>query len=410
MAYAIMPGGYTQLERRMATTAGFSVENAVQYLKQDARIRCVRDTLERCSNMQGADKRALKEALVALLLQSSPTAKRDSIDKNVRNWLADDTQVISKGYAIQLAYALHMPVDNADVWLTRLSGEAFHWRNPEDIVWIFGLINGLDYAAANALQERIKEKGLLDVPDVESVDTMTAQVRQEVAQLRTEEELESFLATAKGQLGRMHNTAYRMFSEFMHLLQAPGDYSPASMTREEIEKKRKDGKETLDESIPEDKDMSVRDIIANYMYNEYIPRAKRRGKKQGEIGRSVKSAIQRSIQKNWPDETILSKMKQREIDVTRKVLILLFLATDGEESEYAEQEEMDADEAFESMETRLNLMLADCGFAQLDSRTPFDWMVLYCMYADESIFLEDYMRGFLENLFKGSTEEDKQNV
>ena len=103
-------------------------------------------------------------------------------------------------------------------------------------------------------------------------------------------------------------------------------------------------------------------------------------------------------------------MKQREIDVTRKVLILLFLATDGEESEYAEQEEMDADEAFESMETRLNLMLADCGFAQLDSRTPFDWMVLYCMYADESIFLEDYMRGFLENLFKGSTEEDKQNV
>ena len=409
MAYIITPGGYTQLERRMATTAGFSVENAVQYLKQDARIRCVRDTLERCSNMQDADKRSLKEALVAILMESDPAARKDSIDKNVRNWLADDTQVISKRYAIQLSYALHMPVDNADVWLTRLSGEAFHWRNPEDIVWIFGLINGLDYAEANAMQERLRKKGLLDVPDEESVNTMTALVRQEVAQLRTEEELESFLSTAKEKLGRMHNTAYRMFSEFMHLLQSPGDYSPASMTREEIEKKKRGGKDTLDEAIPEDQDMSVRDVIVEYMYNEYIPRAKRRGKKQGEIDQSVKSAIQRSIQKNWPDETTLSKMKQREIDVTRKVLILLFLATDGEESEYAEQEEIDADEAFESMETRLNLMLADCGFAQLDSRTPFDWMVLYCMYADESIFLEDYMRGFLENLFQGSSEEEVPN-
>ena len=409
MAYIITPGGYTQLERRMATTAGFSVKNAVQYLKQDARIRCVRDTLERCSNMQDADKRSLKEALVAVLMESDPAARKDSIDKNVRNWLADDTQVISKRYAIQLAYALHMPVDNADVWLTRLSGEAFHWRNPEDIVWIFGLINGLDYAEANAMQERLRKKGLLDVPDEESVNTMTALVRQEVAQLRTEEELESFLSTAKEKLGRMHNTAYRMFSEFMHLLQSPGDYSPASMTREEIEKKKKGGKDTLDEAIPEDQDMSVRDVIVEYMYNEYIPRAKRRGKKQGEFDQSVKSAIQRSIQKNWPDETTLSKMKQREIDVTRKVLILLFLATDGEESEYAEQEEIDADEAFESMETRLNLMLVDCGFAQLDSRTPFDWMVLYCMYADESIFLEDYMRSFLENLFQGSAEEDVPN-
>ena len=410
MAYAITDGGYTQLERRMATTARFSVGTAVQYLKQDARVRCVRDTLERCSNMQGADRRALKEALVALLMQSNPTARRDSIDKNVRNWLADDTQVISKGYAIQLAYALHMPMENADVWLTRLSGEAFHWRNPEDIVWVFGLINGLGYSEASALKDRLKDKGLLDVPKDESREAMTALVRQRVAQLHSEAELEEYLTTARDQLGRMHNTAYKMFCEFMNLLQSPGDYSPASMTREEIEKKRRNGGAPADEAIPEDREMSVRDVIVNYMYNEYIPRAQRRGKGQGELDPSVKSAIQRSIQKNWPDETTLSKMKQREIDVTRKVLILLFLATDGEESDYAEQEEIDADEAFESMEIRLNLMLADCGFAQLDSRTPFDWMVLYCMYADESIFLENYMRGFLENLFQGSTAEDASSI
>ena len=410
MSYVISPGGYTLLERRMATAAGFSVEESVQYLKQDARIRRVRETLERCSNMEGADRAALKEALVSLLTESMPDAKPESIDKNVRNWLSDDAQVISKSNAIQLAYALHMPVDNAEVWLMRLCDESFHWRDPEDIVWIFGLINGLSYTEARAMRDRLAAKGLLKVPKHESAEVMTALVRQTVEQLPSEAELEAFLTEARDQLGKMHNTAYENFMDFMHILQAPADYSPASMTREEKEKREKERKRSGgtagEDSIPEDVDMSVRDVITTYMYRDYIPRAKRRGRGDAGIGEAVLSAIQRGIAKSWPDETTLSKMKNRETDVTRKVLILLFLATDGGEGDYVERDDVDADRDFEDLETRLNLMLADCGFAQLDSRTPFDWMVLYCMYADESIFLESYMRSFLEEMF---TEPDHQN-
>ncbi len=400
MAYELTPGGYTLLEQRTAVSAGLDVQQAVQYLRQDARIRTVRETLARCIGMEDADRSELKDAVVSLLMRGNPGAKRDSVDKNVRNWLSDGTQAISKGYAIQLAYALRMPIEQAEVWLTRLCGEAFHWRDPEDIVWGFGLINGLDYAQADGLRERLKARGLLDIPSQQDEDAMTSTVRQEAAQLRTEADLEAFLSEARGRLGSLHNTAYRMFCDFMDLLQAAGDHSPASMPRTAREGKRP-AANSRDDLIPQDEDMSVRDVLVTYLYNEYIPRACRRGRKDAAVGSAVLSALQRSIQKNWPDETTLSKMKERKTDVTRKVLILLFLATDGGEGEYADWEDIDADESFESMETRLNLMLADCGFARLDSRAPFDWMVLYCMYADESIFLESHMRLFLEGIFAG---------
>ena len=73
------------------------------------------------------------------------------------------------------------------------------------------------------------------------------------------------------------------------------------------------------------------------------------GKKRGENKKSdnkksipfsgeekfVFTTVKENVAANWPDEATLSKMKTRKTDVTRKVLILLFLATDqgSDESE-----------------------------------------------------------------------------
>lgn len=48
MSYSIVPGAYTLLGRRMAVSGGLDVEKAVQYLKEDARLRSVRETPIRC--------------------------------------------------------------------------------------------------------------------------------------------------------------------------------------------------------------------------------------------------------------------------------------------------------------------------------------------------------------------------
>ena len=119
-------------------------------------------------------------------------------------------------------------------------------------------------------------------------------------------------------------------------------------------------------------------------------------------GAPLLSALQRDIQQNWPDEFALSRMLHRKTDITRKALILLFLATDGASAAsegYDEDFWEDEDEDFESRYTRLNAMLCDCGFSPLDSRSPFDWMVIYCMCIEESMFIDTEIENFLNAIF-----------
>ena len=48
---------------------------------------------------------------------------------------------------------------------------------------------------------------------------------------------------------------------------------------------------------------------------------------------------------------------------------------------------------------RLTMMLSDCGFAGLDPRSQFDWMILYCMCVDDSIFIDGKLQRFLAEIF-----------
>ena len=102
-------------------------------------------------------------------------------------------------------------------------------------------------------------------------------------------------------------------------------------------------------------------------------------------------------------------MTNRETDVTRKVLILLFLACDGGESDYGDFSEESEEDVFQDTYARLSSMLADCGFAPLDSRIPFDWMVLYCMVADEAFGIDENMNQFLSEVFRMPEEGQEED-
>ena len=375
--------GLTEIMMSQAESGVMTTGEAVRYLKENARARTVREVLARELGMDPSDDKALWRALVDLLVKSNPGEKRESTERKVRGWLKDGIVEISKAGAIQLCYALGRGLEDAEALLPRLCGERLHWRSPEDIVWIYGLKQGLPYQDAVKLRARLAEKGLMKPQKAENAETMTAVVRQEVTALSGEAELTAFLLEAAPRLGRMHNTAYGIFIQMLELLQDPGD----------------------GDLMPKERSMAVREIMATYLYNGCIPRARRGDKKQA-VDKTVMSAIQRDIRQNWPDETTLSKMQHREADVTRKVLILLFLATDGGESAYGDLSDDEAEMVFQSMELRLNTMLADCGFPPLDPRTPFDWMVLYCMCADESIFIDDNVRAFLAGIFPENAEAE----
>lgn len=387
----------TELTQEMfllATNSHLELPQAVELLKSETNIRKVRDTLSFYTHIPVNQMNELKAYLTEKLTVCIPGAKAESVRRKVQMWMKDDVLAVSKQSAIQIAFALNLPLDAADDLLKRLCGEGFHWRDPEEIVYICALIHGLSYAEAFTLYEDIKDRIVTETVRESEINVYTEHIKNTVLKITSYEELIDFLCKSQKGLGELHNTAYSLFIEFLSLLGMP-------VMEYDTVFKKDTKKDYAEKALVDIKKYASRDIMDTYLYRRFIPVAQRKSKDNPEPEKVVFSAMQRNIRQNWPDEVTLSKMIHRETDVTRKVLILLFLATDGGDTAYADEylEEREPEEVFSDIYERLNMMLSDCGFAELDPRTQFDWMVLYCMCVDDSIFIDGKIQRFLAEIF-----------
>lgn len=375
----------TEMSRKMYSTATrpLSVEQAIQVLQETGVFRTLGDTLRAYSGYHNP-----KNLLVDGLMANNPSASRESIDKKVRNWLNGRTQSLSKEDAFAVAQILRLDIGRTDKFLKLVTGEGIHWRDPEDIIWGYAIRKGLTYNKTSELLVRYFERVTKAMYGVDISESYTADVRSllQPAMSHSEEMFLDHLVEEykQGRLGVSHNTAYRLFMQYMKLLALAGqeEFGPNAGSK-----------------------MTSRDILESYMYRQLVPVAKRGEPKD----KSAFSMVRRSIRASWPDEVTISKMKSRELEVTRKVLILLFLATDGSESEFEELDEdediLTRDEIFQNVYTRLNRMLLSCGFQVLDPRSPFDWMVLYCICVDDLWDVDQRLKDILQALFQDGTEK-----
>lgn len=400
---------FTQFMYRLATEQSLSFQEVVEQLKQNAYTRSIRETLGKyAGQMEDGGTKILQKYLIDALMENCPSeVKRDSVEKKVRMWMKDDVHLISKESAIQLSFALKLPVNEANGFLCRVCGEGFHWRSPEELVYLFALQEGMNYWQALELCKTMRDKGLMDGRTGDP-KVLTRLVRKDAECLDSTADLEEYLRQMQGSLGALHNTAYQLFRGYLDLLASPKTYDTLEPT------------DTI----------SIRKITDTYLHEKLIPRVKKKVPKETkdsgmqknsgvykepEVQDIVLSALQRDVRQNWPDEITLSKMKNRKTDVSRKALILLFLATDGDTAEAVQEEneillgfgsgEWESERGAEFMDEtedmyeRLNTMLADCGFAPLDARSPFDWMVLYCICGGESFYMDGRVRQFLAEVF-----------
>lgn len=437
---------YTKLSQEMYDIAVqlTTVCDASKVLRETGKFRslkCILQTFTGCEEP--------KAMLVERLLPWNPTIGRESVSKKVRTWLAGKTQSVGKKDAFILARALELSREDADLLLKQITGEGIHWRDPEEIVWSYAIVHRLNFDQVNALMERVMAIGKAAKPVKTVTDSdKTEAVKDKVLSVlnRSEEELVDFLTREWDRLGKYHNTAYSLFTEYMGLLQkGHGSVDLESKLENLPEKERKemerfarerletarmeaaaagrvfdpdadpDGQDCL---LPPDK-ITTRDILEDYLYRKFVPVAERGNERRAEAF----SAIQRSIRLNWPDEFAISKMSNRQQDVTRKVLMLLFLATDGGESDFREveqeipeedwelyedvepEDDPTPDEVFDSLKTRMNLMLKRCGYQELDPRSPFDWMILFCISSGDLWEADTLLQDMLQKLFPQETEE-----
>lgn len=385
-----------------AMNPDMSISEAVAYLKENARIRTLGSVLMKYAGTE--DEKDIRAKLVAGLMENHPESKLDTIQRRVRDWLGNANRTVDKETAIELAFILELDLQTADAFIATLTDEGFHWRAPRELAYIFALTHDMKYPEARALAD--EAAAVAAKKDGPAVDTMTHVVRAEAENIQTKDELLAYIKEAAPRLGAMHKTAHHMFINMMDVLMLPETVvSPKDaeeekrLTVQDLLKPR-DEKKNKDEDEYDDK-ITAQKILKVYMHRERVP-----------VNNQNLSVVEMALRSNWPTAQLLSQMKKQQIEVSRKVLMLLFLATDGETlrpeldaDEYDddlwfdEEDEDDNDARFRSALVRMQTMLSDCGLRGIDARIPFDWMILYCLCGADAFEVDDQVHAFLYEMF-----------
>ena len=314
----------------------------------------------------------LRETLVSGLCVNDEGADRATIDRNVRNWLSGRVMPTKREKLFELCFVLNMDLKRADDFLAVAGETGIHWRDAREMVYGYALREGMTWREAQALMTRVlpeppreektrdgekssedgkKKRGGKPKEVVQPArNELTQLMKRDAGDIAGEDELREYLLENAERMSAMHNTAYRYFNYLMEMVKNPN-------------------------VADEQNAYSIKEVIEKYLYA--IPTLAR---KEAE-GRPCME----SIMKAWPNESMFSRMKTRTVDVSRKALLLLFIATDGEDAydeayaEAAGSARAQANAAFKATYIRINTMLGNCGYHRLDPRNPFDWVILYCL-------------------------------
>ena len=303
------------------------------------------------------------------------------MERNVRGWLSGKNVGIKRETVFEIAFILGLTQPRMNALLVSLTDEGIRWREPDELILAFARSNSMSYPEAMNLRQRMGNIEMHADALAVKTENMTARVKKEVLDIRTEAELKAYLTESADKLGALHNTAYKLFMHFMKLLERP----ERAMGLEDVAERK----------------MSTREILSTYLYRDMVPVGKRIAA-QDELLTPKQKALLSAVKADWPDEAGLSKMKHREIDVTRKTLMLLFLATDGAGLSFGKKKDASAAELAQDSRSRIDRMLGGCGYSQLDPRSPFDWIVLYCLSVDDIIETDAKMADVLLNMFSGN--------
>lgn len=296
-----------------------------------------------------------------------------NVARKVQNWLKGRNIPKNRETLFQICFVLGLDEQRASKLLGTASETGIHYRNPKELVYAFGLRTGLCYEESVALVEIVQRQYPMithEKSDCKREHVIyTRQVRDAFSDVSDKEALMEFFEEHIDDLGQLHETAYQKFEELMDLLQNPTGASGVQERRYTIE-----------------------EVMETYM-RMHIPETKKTANY---------TLLQRVIKKYWPSESGLFNMKNRKEDVSRKVMILLYLVTEAFDEDDGEGDEMqeDADTVLETRLARMNLFLDRYGMNLLDGGNPFDFLVLYAMRTQGGEYVSDRMAAVLNSLFE----------
>ena len=400
MEYNGMYNNMTVLTQKKFDLAlsNLTLSEAKRELLENASIRSFKEILASTADIDVTDESSLKTLLKQKIHAIGTNKKEDLIEEtDIDDWVESKNPiVIEKPKAIKIAFALELSLLKAEEMIIQLCGERIHWRDPNELVCGFALNTGRSYKEACDLYTDLEKKGIFEFQN-QDASVFTESIEYDLLGITTPEDLERYLTEHREMLGEYHNTARSTLIEFLDFLKRPSDSEYVEVDAETKPKAKKI--RTVRETL------STKTIIKDVLYRGIV---KNNSKASGKKNTQLSDALEKFISEGWPEETKLCKMKAgkfgKKYDVTRKVLILLFLATDGANSIYSDWRDVSPEDAFEDRLSRLNTMLVDCGYSLVDPRSPFDWIVLYCLCGDDGFIDDEKLSKILSTIFIGEAE------
>ena len=330
-------------------------EMAAEYLKDGQIVlRSFSDTLREM--YPAAD---LQKQLTAAFLEDAGVSP-DSVNRKVRNWLSGQNIPTSREDIFHISFALGLSESQADGLLGMCTDCGIHYREGRDVIYAWFLRTGRSYREAKEFLETLPP-----VPHMEEVLTvgndlhLTRELQAAFQRISSLEDLRECYTANLDRFGTLHLRAYAYFTKYMDQLICP---SPDWDSREEA-------------------DYSIEAVMERY-FSMHMPSGR---------DRSGYSAVQKLIRHNWPNATALKNIRNRQMDVPRKLLLLLYVVTenviDGSYQEL-DEEYITLQERLDEHWWILNAILTDCGMPTLDPRNPTDWLVLYSLTAGEESMSE----------------------
>lgn len=362
---------YTKISERAwekLAGQGMTPDEAISYFSSELRPRTFGNVLKALMEK----KHMRQEQLLDRLLLMRTQIQKDSLRKRIQIWLNGGGQPSEREEWFQLCYALDLNEAEAKEFLCHCQEGGFHLREPREAGYLYCLRSGKTYQESRAFLDGIAG---IDGPfpaAEKSAENYTRTVEDSFAQVHTDAEFLAFIQGNQLNFGTLHNTAYGYFCKFFDELVRPK--GPCS--------------------AEEDEAYSIEQVVDTYLRMGLPSNRKTSGY----------SPKQKAIKRLWPNATAIKNMRNRKADVSRKVLLLLYLVTEGLDDGAIEEslgwEPLDRTAQLEEHSWNIDLMLHECGYAPLDPRNPFDWLVLYSLGTDgETEAMSDRLASILTELF-----------
>lgn len=295
-----------------------------------------------------------------LKLGKGRSAPLSSIN-TVKNWLKKALPAANQAgrenvYTLCFAFGLNAK-ETKEFFLKAYLERPFNYKNIHEAVYFFCMNNGLSYADAQRMIEKIESAPEIENDDAENV---TEQIGYDISLMTTEDDLVKYLVANRCGFTVQSQTASSKIKELIEECRNLAKKEYRLLHNGDI------FVENIDELLT---------VITGYYARETV-----NGEKLYKQSIS-KSKLPELIRKNFPQREQFKQIEdgKASFDTIRKALIMLKFYSFFADALIHKAEDLENGLFYEFVD-EANELLAECGYVQLYWRNPYDWLFGYCAY------------------------------